>query len=62
MQQCKQMVMEKSAEGYTMLAQDEAGVRLRVCGRYGWMLKAGGCEVGVGLSAKETRIICGTWP
>ena len=56
------MVREKSAEGYAVPAQDETGVRLRVCGRYGRMLKAGGCEVGVGLSAKETRIICGTWP
>ena len=28
MKQCRQMVSEKSAEDYAMLAQDEAGVRL----------------------------------
>ena len=33
MKQCKQLVSEKSAEDYTMLAQDEAGVRLGACGR-----------------------------
>ena len=32
-------------------------MRLGACGRYGWMLKADGCEVGVGFSTKETRII-----
>ena len=55
MQQCKQLVSEKSAEDYTMLAQDEAGVRLGACGGYGWRFKADGCEVGVGFSTKETR-------
>ena len=44
MQQCKQLVSEKSAEDYTMLAQDEAGVRLGACGGYGWRFKADGCE------------------
>ena len=58
-QQCRQLVSEKSAEGYTMLTQDEAGVRLGACGGYGWMLKADWCEVGVGFSTKETRIIWG---
>ena len=62
MQQCKQLVSEKSAEGHTMLAQDEAGVQLGACGRYGWMLKADGCEVGVGFSTKETRIIGAVGP
>ena len=57
MKQCKQLVSEKSAEDYTMLAQDEAGVRLGACGGYGWMLKADGCEVGVGFHTTETRII-----
>ena len=40
-----------------MLAQDEAGVRLGACGRYGWRFKADGCEVGIGIFTKETRII-----
>ena len=62
MQQCKQLVSEKSAEDYTMLAQDEAGVRLGACGGYGWRFKAGGCEVGVGFSTKETRIIGAVGP
>ena len=62
MQQCKQLVSEKSAEDYTMLAQDEAGVRLRACGGYGWRFKADGCEVGVGFSTKETRIIGAVGP
>ena len=57
MKQCRQMVSEKSAEDYTMLAQDEAGVRLGACGGYGWRFKADGCEVGVGFSTRETRII-----
>ena len=57
MKQCRLMVSEKSAEDYTMMAQDEAGVRLGACARYGWMLKADGCEVGVGFSTEETRII-----
>ena len=62
MQQCKQLVSEKSAEDYTMLAQDEAGVRLGACGGYGWRFKADGCEVGVGFSTKETRIIGAVGP
>ena len=32
MQQCKQLVSEKSAEDYTMLAQGEAGMQLGACG------------------------------
>ena len=62
MQQCRQMVSEKSAEDYTMLAQDEAGVRLGACGRYGRRFKADWCEVGVGFSTKETRIIGAVGP
>ena len=62
MQQCKQLVSEKSAEDYTMLAQDEAGVQLGACGGYGWRFKADGCEVGVGFSTKETRIIGAVGP
>ena len=57
MKQCRQLVSEKSAEDYAMLAQDEAGVRLGACGGYGWRFKADGCEVGVGFSTRETRII-----
>ena len=45
-----------------MLAQDEAGVRPGACGGYGWMLKADGCEVGVGFSTKGTRIIGAVGP
>ena len=45
-----------------MLAQDEAGVRLGACGGYGWRFKADGCEVGVGFSTKETRIIGAVGP
>ena len=57
MKQCRHLVSEKSAEDYTMLAQDEAGARLGACGGYGWRFKADGCEVCVGFSTKETRII-----
>ena len=58
MQQCKQPVMEKSAEGYAMLAQDEAGVRLGACGGYGRRFRGPmGAEVGVEFPTKETRII-----
>ena len=57
MKQCRQTVSEKSAEGYAMPAQDEAGVRPGACGGYGWGFKADGCEVGVGFSTKKTRII-----
>ena len=57
MKQCRQLVSEKSAEDFTMPAQDDAGVRPGACGRYGWRFKADGCEVGVGFSTRETRII-----
>ena len=57
MQQSKQLVSEKSAGDYTMPAQDEAGVRLGACGGYDRRFKADGCDVGVGFSTKETRII-----
>ena len=49
------MVSEKSAEDYTMLAQDEAGVRLGACGGYGWRFRTDGCEVGVGFSTKRSE-------
>ena len=62
MQHCKQLVSEKPAEDYTMLARDEAGVRLGACGGYGGRFKADGCEVGAGFSTKETRIIRAVGP
>ena len=40
-----------------MLTQDEAGVRLGACGGYSWRCRTDGCEVGVGFSTMEIRII-----
>ena len=37
-------------------------MRLGACGGYGWRFKADGCEVGVGFSTKETRIIVAVGP